>query len=147
RPRVLLAVDATWWRRVDDEQRVRGAILAELGLEVDQLMLSLSHTHAGAVLCTSDAHLPGGELIPGYVEALTAAAIEAGREALEGARPGLIEWATGSCTLAADRELVLEGRALVGYNPAGTADDTVMIGRITRDGSTIATLVNYACHP
>lgn len=147
RPRVLLAVDGTWWRRVADERGVRGAILAGLGLDADQLMLSLSHTHAGAVLCAADAHLPGGELIPGYLEALAAAGVAAGREALESARPGLIEWTTGRCTLAADRELDLDGRALVGYNPAGAADDTVMIGRISVDGTVSATLVNYACHP
>ncbi|GGM36814.1 hypothetical protein [Microbacterium saperdae] len=147
RPRVLLAVDGTWWRRVADEQGVRGAILAGLGLEPDQLMLSLSHTHAGAVLCAADAHLPGGELIPGYLEALAVAGIAAGREALDTARDGLIEWTSGRCTLAADRELDVDGRALVGYNPWGTADDTVTIGRISVDGVVRATLVNYACHP
>ncbi len=147
RPRVLLAVDGTWWRRVADEQGVRGAILDGLGLDPDQLMLSLSHTHAGAVLCAADAHLPGGELIPGYLEALTAAGMAAGREALESAVPGLIEWTTGRCTLAADRELDVDGRPLVGYNPAGEADDTVTIGRLSVDGIVCATLVNYACHP
>jgi hypothetical protein len=147
RPRVLLAVDGTWWRRVADEQAVRGAILSGLGLDPDQLMLSLSHTHAGAVLCAADAHLPGGELIPGYLDALAAAGVAAGREALAGAVPGLIEWTHGRCTLAADRELDVDGRALVGYNPAGTADDTVTIGRISLDGVVCATLVNYACHP
>ena len=147
RPRLLLAVDGTWWRRVADEQGVRGAILAGLGLDPDQLMLSLSHTHAGAVLCAADAHLPGGELIPGYLEALATAGIAAGREALDGAVPGLIEWTAGRCTLAADRELDVDGRALVGYNPAGTADDTVMIGRLSVDGVVRGTLVNYACHP
>lgn len=147
RPRVLLAVDGTWWRRVADEQAVRGAILAGLGLEPDQLMLSLSHTHAGAVLCAADAHLPGGELIPGYLEALAAAGIAAGREAVDTARDGLVEWTSGRCTLAADRELDVDGRALVGYNPSGAADDTVTIGRISLDGVVRATLVNYACHP
>lgn len=147
RPRVLLAVDGTWWRRVADEQSVRGAILTGLGLEPDQLMLSLSHTHAGAVLCAADAHLPGGELIPGYLDALAVAGIAAGREALDTACPGLIEWTTGRCALAVDRELDLDGRAVVGYNPAASADDTVTIGRISVDGATLATLVNYACHP
>lgn len=147
RPRLLLAVDGTWWRRVADEQGVRGAILAGLGLAPDQLMLSLSHTHAGAVLCAADAHLPGGELIPGYLEALATAGIAAGREALDGAVPGLIEWTAGRCTLAADRELDVDGRALVGFNPAGAADDTVMIGRLSVDGAVCGTLVNYACHP
>ncbi|MDQ4215107.1 hypothetical protein [Microbacterium capsulatum] len=147
RPRVLLAVDGTWWRRVADEQGVRQAILDGLGLAPDQLMLSLSHTHAGAVLCAADAHLPGGELIPGYLEALAAGGVAAGREALDGAEPGLIEWTQGRCALAADRELVLNGRALVGFNPEGEADDTVVIGRVTAAGVVRATLVNYACHP
>ncbi|MFF7291000.1 hypothetical protein ACFY9N_00570 [Microbacterium sp. NPDC008134] len=147
RPRVLLAVDGTWWRRVADEQGVRGAILDALGFEADQLMLSLSHTHAGAVLCAADAHLPGGELIAGYLEALAAAGIAASREALGSAEPGMIEWTTGRCTLAADRELDLDGRALVGFNPDAVADDTVVIGRVSVAGVVRATLVNYACHP
>ncbi|KJL48340.1 hypothetical protein RS84_01099 [Microbacterium hydrocarbonoxydans] len=147
RPRVLLAVDGTWWRRVADERSVRGAILSGLGLDAEQLMLSLSHTHAGAVLCAADAHLPGGELIPGYLEALAAAGVAAGREALEGARPGLIEWTTGHCALAADRELDVDGRALVGCNPEAESDDTVTIGRISVDGVMCGSLVNYACHP
>lgn len=147
RPRVLLAADGTWWRQVADERGVRTAILDGLGLDPDQLLVSLSHTHAGAVLCAADAHLPGGELIPGYLDALAAAGIAAGREALAAARPGLIEWTTGRCTLAAERELDLDGRALVGYNPAGAADDTVTIGRLSIDGVVCATLVNYACHP
>jgi hypothetical protein len=147
RPRVLLAVDGTWWRRVADEIGVRGAILAGLGLDADQVMLSLSHTHAGAVLCAADAHLEGGELIPGYLETLAEQGIAAGREALDSARPGLIEWTTGRCDLAADRELDLGGRALVGWNPGVGADDTVTIGRVSVDGAVRATIVNYACHP
>lgn len=148
RPRVLLAVDGTWWRRVADERGVRESILAELGLEPDQLLFSLSHTHAGAVLCAADAHLPGGELIPGYLELLAAAGASAAREALATAVGGRIEWTTGRCSLAADRELDLDGRALVGFNPAGEADDTVVIGRVSdAAGRVLATLVNYACHP
>jgi hypothetical protein len=35
-----------------------------------------------------------------------------------------------------------------GFNPAGPADDTVLLGRvIAADGKTVGTLVNYACHP
>ncbi|MGW8482474.1 hypothetical protein ACWGJP_05005 [Microbacterium sp. NPDC055903] len=148
RPRVLLAVDGTWWRRVADERGVRSAILGGLGLEADQLMVSLSHTHAGAVLCAADAHLPGGELIPEYLASIAAAGIAAGREALGRAAEGRIEWATGQCGLAADRELDLDGRALVGFNPHGEADDTVVVGRVSdASGAVLATLVNYACHP
>jgi hypothetical protein len=40
------------------------------------------------------------------------------------------------------------GRFVCGFNPAGPADDTLLIGRITDDaGQARAILVNYACHP
>src|SRR5690606_20518854 len=42
-----------------------------------------------------------------------------------------------------------EDRYLCGYNPASPADDTLLVGRVTRDSDdkVIATIVNYACHP
>ena len=147
-PRVLITADGTWWRRVADEWGVRGRVLSELGLPAERLTLSLSHTHAGPVLCAADEHLDGGELIPGYLEALADAAIAAAREAIAQAAPGRIEWASGHCGIAANRELDVDGRALVGYNPEATADDTVLVGRISSaDGAVLGTIVNYACHP
>lgn len=162
-PLVLVTLDGTWWRRVDDEQRLRDHVRESLGLAPERLLISLSHTHAGAVLCSADAELPGGELIPGYLAALAAAAAAAGREAIDGLAPGLVEWTTGRCSLAANRELLLDdgcggGRPVVGHNPLldngpEGADDLVTIGRITSrppdgsTGSTLATIVNYACHP
>ncbi len=148
-PVLLIAVDGTWWRRVDDEWSVRSRVLDALGLRDDQLMIALSHTHAGPVLCSADADLDGGDLIPGYLDRLAEAATDAGREALQSAEPASIDWTSGRCSLAADRELDLDGRALVGFNPdAETADDTVLVGRVSAaDGTALATIVNYACHP
>jgi hypothetical protein len=148
-PLLLAAVDGTWWRRVDDEWSVRSRVLTELGLGEHQLLIALSHTHAGPVLCRADGDLPGGELIAGYLSALAGAIVEAGREALASAAPARVDWTTGRCALAADRELDLDGRPLVGFNPdAPAADDTVVIGRVTAaDGAALATVVNYACHP
>ncbi len=145
---VLVAIDATWWRRVEDERAFREAVLAATGVQPHQLMVALSHTHAGPVLCRADGHLPGGEFIGGYLDSLTAAAIEAVSEALSTGDQARVEWATGRCSLASNRELVLDGRALVGFNPEGEADDTLVVGRVTNSsGLVMATLVNYACHP
>lgn len=148
-PLLLIAVDGTWWRRVDDEWSVRSRVLDALGLRDEQLLIALSHTHAGPVLCSADADLDGGELIPAYLDRLAEAASAAGREALQSAEPARIDWTSGSCALAGDRELDVDGRALVGFNPeAEAADDTVLIGRVSaEDGTTLATIVNYACHP
>lgn len=145
---VLVAIDATWWRRVEDERAFREAVLAATGLEAHRLMVALSHTHAGPVLCRADGHLPGGEFIGDYLDSLEKAAIDAVREALSSRDLARVEWATGRCSLASNRELVLDGRALVGFNPDEVADDTLLVGRVTdSSGKVIATLVNYACHP
>jgi hypothetical protein len=147
-PVLLVAADATWWRRVDDHAMVRDGVLEALGLGEEQFLLSLSHTHAGAVLCAMDSDLEGGELIPGYLEKFRDAAIDAGREALAQLGEAIVEWSTGQCGVAANRELNLAGRAVVGLNPLVDADDAVLVGRVSRpDGTILATIVNYACHP
>lgn len=147
-PQLLIAFDGTWWRRVEDEWTVRGEILRRLNLPAGRVLITLSHTHAGPVLSADEVDLPGGEDIPGYLAALTEAGVAAAADALSTLRPGTLEWARGSCTLAANRELDVDGRALVGFNPRAAADDTMLVGRVTDpDGSTRAVLVNYACHP
>jgi hypothetical protein len=43
---------------------------------------------------------------------------------------------------------VERGGYVCGYNPAGVADDTIVVARITdASGATLATIINYACHP
>jgi len=147
-PVFLLALDAGWWRRVDDEWSVRGRVLDALSLDPARLLISLSHTHAGPVLCTADADLEGGAHIPAYLDHIADAAIGACRDALASLQPALVEWATGHCDLASNRDVDLDGRTLVGFNPATSADDTVLVGRVsTPTGAPLATIVNYACHP
>ncbi|MBB4660929.1 hypothetical protein [Conexibacter arvalis] len=150
RPLVLIEADLGWWRGVDSEWALRSALLEALDLPPERLLFALSHTHAGPSTDLGDADLDGGGEIAGYRGRLLAAATEAAREAIGALRPATIEWATGRCALAAERELLREGRALVGFNPAGAADDTLLIGRIAAADerrTPLGTLVNYACHP
>ena len=54
----------------------------------------------------------------------------------------------GSCSLASNRDLVENGRALTGYNAVVEADRTVLMGRLSDDQDVVrATIINYACHP
>ena len=40
------------------------------------------------------------------------------------------------------------GQFVTGFNPDGEPDDTVLVARVSADdGSVLATLVNYGCHP
>ncbi len=145
-PVLVIGVDATWWRRVADYARLEHALVDGLGISGDRILFCLSHTHAGAVLSEGDAHLPGGDLIAGYLATLREAAVAAGRQAIDCREPATIDWATGRCDLAADRESEIAGRAAVGYNPHVTADDTVLVGRVAAGGRVVGTVVNYACH-
>jgi hypothetical protein len=70
--------------------------------------------------------------------------------ARRGTQPAMLTYGTGRCDLAAHRDYWDEssGQWVCGYNPGGTADDTVLVARVcSGDGTAIAALVNYACHP
>ena len=174
-PLVLIAADLGWWRTSADEWFVRSAVLEAFGLDPARLMFSLTHTHAGPAICREDADKPGGDLIAPYLEHLQSAAIRAVRTALKNSRSAVLTWEYGKCALAQNRDLPDPNskRVLCGYNPAVTADDTLLIGRVTsfangrakeaskahngeransrtdekNGGEMLATLVNYACHP
>jgi len=155
-PLVLIAADLGWWRTLEDEWFVRSGVLEAFSLAPARVMMNLSHTHAGPSICREDADKPGGEMIAPYLEKLREAAIAATRRALESAQSTTLTWMYGRCNLAADRDLCsLETeKVLCGFNPdrsaggAWLADDTLLVGRVTTEGgATLATLVNYACHP
>ncbi|MBO0867306.1 MAG: hypothetical protein J2P15_01960 [Micromonosporaceae bacterium] len=118
------------------------------GGEPDAVLLHLVHTHAGPTLAEEDSGLPGSELVGAYRERLVQALIEVATVAREAAQQATVTWAYGSCRLAANRDLPLAERDVLGFNPAGSADDTVLVGRITAaGGAPVGVLVNYACHP
>jgi hypothetical protein len=65
-------------------------------------------------------------------------------------QPATISYAEGHCALAGNRDYWDAARQayVCGLNPDVAADDTVIAARVTDAGTrTIATVVNYACHP
>lgn len=150
RPLILISADLGWWKSMEDEKFFRESIVKVLAIEPWQLMICLSHTHAGPSLCRDDYSQPGGEHIEPYLKQIQRAAIDAAHEALSSAKPAFLTWNYGKSTLATNRDLqeVGNSRYVVGYNPLGIADDTLLVGRIS-DGNDkiIGTIVNYACHP
>jgi len=150
-PLALAALDLGWWRTRDDERFVRQGVLEALGLAPARLMLALSHTHAGPVLCRADHAKPGGQYLAPYLEQMRDAVIRAIRNALTSAQPATLTWGTGRCALARNRDLPdpAGNRIVCGFSPDATADDTLLVGRVTAENgkAILATLVNYACHP
>jgi hypothetical protein len=146
---VVVAIDhcLLWAREMD---ALLASVAGQTGLAREQLAVAFSHTHAGGMLDTGRAHLPGGELIAPYLERLADALAGTVREARGAVQPATLAYGAGRCPLAANRDFPDEapGRFVCGFNPEGPADDTVLVVRATgAGGQTLATVVNYACHP
>jgi len=116
----------------------------------EELIVVFSHTHAAGLMGLERSNLPGGDLIGPYLESVAAQTIKLAREAQEKLQAATILYGTGRCNLAAHRDFWDEENQLwaCGYDPTTPADDTVLIARAhAEDGTLLATLVNYACHP
>lgn len=150
-PLILVAMDGFVFRSPDDEYAIRAALMESLAVGPERVILNLSHTHASCSISSVDTNKPGSELIGPYLEQVRRAACEAGRDAMANAVPSLLGWERGRCGLARNRDLPdpAAARTICGYNPGEPADDTLLVGRVTRekDGQVAAVIVNYACHP
>ena len=149
-PLLLAVIDATWWQIAEDERYVRHGVIDALGVDESRVIISLTHTHAGPSLNKADCDKPGGELVAPYLDALRQSLIDASREAVTLLAPSVITWQYGHCDLATNRDLPdsEKPRVICGFNPHIQADDTLLVGRVSNaDGDTLATIVNYACHP
>lgn len=149
-PLVLLSLDLGWWLSSQDEWYLRGALLQQFNLRADCLLLHLTHTHSGPSLWRGDPKGENGARVAAYLDFLREALRACIQQALQMAESATLDWQYGRCTLAQNRDLPDPAglRYLCGYHPAGHADDTLLVGRVTgQDGAIRATLVNYACHP
>lgn len=118
------------------------------GVAKEEILVVFSHTHAAGLMGLDRAHLPGGDLIPPYLESLGETAGALAKQCLASLKPASIVYGRGRCSLATHRDF-WEGRQFVcGHNPGVPADDTVIVARVSDDsGQTLASIVNYACHP
>ncbi len=152
RPLILLDFDLGWWRKESLFRSFRDRLLRELSLEPCELIIAFTHTHAGAAFVDKDPSLPGSELVEDYLQDLLDKALHAARLAIKNETAAILDWHTGRCDLASNRDFVdpteNANRIICGYNPYESADDTLLLGRVTdSQGELLATLVNYACHP
>ncbi len=116
----------------------------------DAISVFFSHTHAAGLMGLERCELPGGDMIPQYLDDIATEVARLVTEATSGAQSASISYGTGRCSLATNRDYFdpkYDG-FVCGFNPDGIADDTVIVGRISDDaGATLATIINYACHP
>ena len=120
------------------------------GVSPDHVVITYSHTHSSGWFVPDRLGFPGGELILPYLQELRSKLQDTCRRALASVQEVYIAYASGRCDMAANRDGYDDalGGHVCGFNPDATADETVLVGRITApSGGLCGTLVNYACHP
>jgi hypothetical protein len=146
---VLLALDACILAQ-EEVLKLGAAIGGGCGLAPEQLVIHPSHSHSVPSYVRKHADRPGGHLIAPYLDALPALCQALIQQARDAAAEATLTWAYGRCSLAYNRDFIdpANGREVCGPNPMVTADDTLLVGRVTdARGNIRATIVNYACHP
>ena len=118
------------------------------GVAKEDILVVFSHTHGAGLMGLDRAHLPGGDLIPPYLQSLGEKAGALVKQCLASLKPAGIVYARGRCSLATHRDFWDGKQFVCGHNPGVPADDTIIVARVTDDeGKMLASIVNYACHP
>lgn len=146
----LVALDIGWFPYAQDERDLRAAVQQRAGFDQMTLVINFSHTHGGTSANSLLTDRPGTNLIKGYLASLTDQIANAVIQARAAMVPAWIAYGYGRCALAVNRDFwdADAQRYACGYNPYQSADDTMLVARVTDDGGRVlATMVNYACHP
>ena len=147
-PLLLIDADLGWFTNIRFGRQFLGRLVAEVNLPAERIIFAMTHTHSAPPLTDTEPGWEGGDKLPPYVQKVLEAAATAAGAARESAQPATLEWHRGRCALAANRDLPEGDRIVCGYNPDKSADDTLLVGRVTGDhGTCLATIANYACHP
>ena len=151
KPHLIVVMDYCWFIAHRTFEELRAPLLRKFGLDSQQLLLIVTHTHAAPHIDVELESKPGGALIPAFRRLVSDALSNAIDQAMATAEPAILSWATGHSNLARKRDFhdAVSGRILCGPNPDAMADGTLLVGRVTAEHTNriLATLVNYACHP
>lgn len=146
---LLVALDHCILRASDlDPLVTRAAAAADVQHEAVSVVFS--HTHAAGLLGSDRVEMPGGELIPAYLESLyQSMEVLAGR-AVSQLAPVTLVYGEGFCDLARQRDLwdSESNQYVCGFNPEQDADNTLLVVKLQNAGGGWAgSIINYGCHP
>lgn len=133
-----------------EQTAIRQAIAHATALPVEQVLVTLTHTHGSGWMSRTRSQLPGGDLIGPYLDGLATQLADVARSLPPQSQPVTMTYGIGRCDLAAERDYfdVERDGFVCGYHPGAFADDTLLIARLSTAGKEVlATIVNYACHP
>lgn len=136
-----IGFDAAYTARLIDETA------ALTGLERHRIRISCSHTHSGPNTFRLANISEGLDMAQGYLEALLKRVAGAAWQALQSLEPVRVAAGRSECRINRKRRVRVEGRTVVGCDAEAPADHSLRVVRLDAlDGSTVATLMNYACH-
>lgn len=134
--------------------RIRELVATAIGTRPEAVMLNVSHTHAGPQAHTGGVKIGGAQksLSPAehrFIDSLPDAIVSVVTEAASRLEPARVDAGSGTVALGVNRrERTPDGRTILGWNPEGIWDREVGVLRVDRtDGTTLALVVNFACHP
>ncbi|MAE61331.1 MAG: hypothetical protein CMJ49_08255 [Planctomycetaceae bacterium] len=146
---MLIAVDHCVLEQ-DEVDGISAEVARVAGIECEAVVVVCAHTHGAGLMGRDRAELPGGELVPPYLDSMTQTIGALAKRAIDEVQDVTISYATGRCDVAGNRDRFdpESDQWVTGFNPDVVADDTVIVARVTgAAGRTVATIVNYACHP
>lgn len=150
-PLLLISLELGWWRSRRDGDTLRKAVGDGLALPEANVIVHLTHTHAGPVLDSDAPAEANPESARAYLAKLAQGCVAGARDALRAMQPATMLFRQGRCSLATERDFIDPAkpeRYLTGFHPGAAANDALLVARALDDeGKTLATLVNYACHP
>lgn len=149
--------------------RMREAIVRATGIDCDAILLHASHTHDGGFLGMRGPQgaleAEGGDGVPSYAGAIdyvyldlaVSRAADAAVEAIRDLKQARLSAGTSVAKRISfgRRYLMKNGKVLTNpgtgnpdiVRPVGTADETVQVLRIDRDGGKAICLINFQTHP
>lgn len=152
---ILCGVDNIGLQGVEAET-LRHRIAAATGVDAEGILLNWSHTHHAPPGCLALCGLlgdrdptPSAEVVA-YIDFLHSKVLEVCKMACGNLEPASIRWGQGEVDEAINRrQRDADGKVTkIGWEPDGAVDPSVPVLQAVRDdGSAIATVVSYACHP
>jgi neutral ceramidase len=148
---VIVDIDLVYlWE--NEAEATLAAITALTGLPRAHIRLSYTHTHSGPVNGESWSSWvqQGAEMVPPYDASLPHRIAGIAWQATQQMRPVRIATGCGEAHIGVNRRFQRpeDQQVIVGRNTDGPIDPTVDVIRIDAlDGSPLAAVVGYACHP
>ena len=136
----------------DLAERTMAAITELTNIPVSNIRLSYSHTHSGPSTSRARADWAGegSEMVAAYSDSLPQRLAGVAWAAVQALQPARIGSGVGSSSISVNRRYQRpeDGAVIVGRNWDGPVDRDVSVLRVDAlDGSPIAAVVNFPCHP